>query len=72
MTKRYTERDKEVLLYILQYQHENGYSPSVRDISNGCYMSASTAQRHLYKLVELGYLMITPKTPRSIVVKVEI
>lgn len=70
MTKRYTDRDKEVLLYILRYQQEKGYSPSVRDISKGCYMSASTAQRHLYKLVELGYLMITPRTPRSIVVKV--
>ena len=72
MRKRYTERDKEVLLYILQYQQEKGYSPSVRDISKGCYMSVSTAQRHLYKLVELGYLLITPKTPRSIVVKVAI
>lgn len=72
MTKRYTDRDKEVLLYILQYQKEKGYSPSVRDISKGCYMSASTAQRHLYKLVELGYLMITPRTPRSIVVKVSL
>lgn len=72
MTKRYTDRDKEVLLFILQYQQEKGYSPSVRDISQGCYMSASTAQRHLYKLVELGYLMITPRTPRSIVVKVSL
>lgn len=72
MTKRYTDRDKEVLLFILRYQQEKGYSPSVRDISNGCYMSASTAQRHLYKLVELGYLMITPRTPRSIVVKVSL
>lgn len=72
MTKRYTDRDKEVLLYILRYQQEKGYSPSVRDISNGCYMSVSTAQRHLYKLVELGYLMITPRTPRSIVVKVSL
>lgn len=59
-------------MYILQYQKEKGYSPSVRDISKGCYMSASTAQRHLYKLVELGYLMITPRTPRSIVVKVSL
>lgn len=72
MTKRYTDRDKEVLLFILRYQQEKGYSPSVRDVSNGCYMSASTVQRHLYKLVELGYLMITPRTPRSIVVKVSL
>lgn len=67
-----TERNKEVLLFIQKYQYEHGYSPSVREISRGLYLSPTTTQRHLYKLVELGYIKITPKTPRSIVLNIAI
>lgn len=70
--KRYTERDGDVLAFIERYQKDHGFSPSVREISRACYMSPSTTQRHLYKLVEMGYLEITPKIPRSIVIKVAV
>lgn len=70
--KQFTERDKEVLLYIQKYQYDHGYSPSVREIGKNLYMSTTSAQRRLCKLVELGYVSITPKTPRSIVLHIAV
>lgn len=70
--KQFTERDKEVLLYIQKYQYEKGYSPSVREIGKNLYMSTTTVRRRLYKLTELGYVTITPKTPRSIVLNIAV
>lgn len=70
--KQFTERDKEVLLFIQKYQYEKGYSPSVREIGKSLYMGTTTAQRRLYKLVELGYISIAPKTPRSIVLNIAV
>ena len=70
--KQFTERDREVLLFIKTFQYEHGYSPSVREIGRSLYMSTTTAQRRLYKLVELGYVSVTPKTPRSIVLNIAV
>lgn len=70
--KQFTERDKEVLLFIQSFQFEKGYSPSVREISKNLYMSTTTVRRRLYKLTELGYVTITPKTPRSIVLNIAV
>lgn len=70
--KQFTERDKEVLLFIQKYQYEKGYSPSVREIGKNLYMSTTTVRRRLYKLTELGYVTITPKTPRSIVLNIAV
>ena len=70
--KQFTERDKEIIQFIATYQSLYGYSPSVREIGKNLYMSATAVQRHLYKLVELGFVSMTPKTPRSIVLKVAI
>lgn len=70
--KQFTERDKEVLLFIQHFQYEKGYSPSVREIGRNLFISPTTAQRRLCKLVELGYLSMTPKTPRSIVLHIAV
>lgn len=70
--KQLTERDKEMLCFIASFQEEHGYSPSLREIGKGLYMSVATTQRHLYKMVELGYLKITPRTPRSIVLNMTV
>ena len=70
--KQFTERDKEVLLFIQKYIYDHGYSPSIREISKAVYMSRNAVHYHLYKMVELGYLSITPKTARSIVLKMAI
>lgn len=70
--KQLTERDKEVLLFVEKFILEHGYSPTLREVGNGVYMNKNSVARHLYKLVELGYLSITPRTPRSIVLKIAI
>lgn len=70
--KQFTERDKEVLLFIQRYQYEKGYAPSVREIGRNLFISTTTAQRRLCRLVEMGYLSITPKTPRSIVLNIAV
>ena len=70
--KQFTERDKEVLLFIQDYQYHHGYSPTVRDIARSLFISTTTAQRRLCRLVEMGYLSITPKTPRSIVLNIAV
>lgn len=70
--KQFTERDKEIINFISTYHNLYGYSPTVREIGKNLYMSRTAVQRHLYKLVELGYVKMTPKTPRSIVLQVAI
>lgn len=67
--KQFTDRDKEVLLFVQKYMMEHGYSPTIREIGKAVFMNPNSVQRHLYKMVELGYLSITPRTPRSIVLK---
>lgn len=66
----FTDRDNEVLQYIKDFQKENGYSPSMREMARGLYISKTTAQRRLYRLLEMGYISMIPRTPRSIVIHV--
>ena len=70
--KQFTERDREIIDFISTYQRLYGYSPTVREIGKNLYMSTTAVQRHLYKLVELGFVKMTPKTPRSIVLQIAI
>ena len=67
-----TERDKDVLLFIQDFIQEHQYSPSLNEICRGVYLSKPVVRKHLFRLVEYGYLSITPKTARSIVVKISI
>ena len=64
----FTERDKEVLDYIKSFQEKQGYSPSMREIARDLYISKTTAQRRLYRLLEMGHISMIPRTPRSIVI----
>lgn len=63
----FTERDQEVLDYIRAYQQEHRYSPSIREIAKDLYISKTTAQRRLYRLLEMGHISMMPRIPRSIV-----
>ena len=67
-----TERDKDVLLFIQSFIYEHQYSPSINEICKGVFLSKPVVRKHLLRLVEHGYLSITPKTARSIVVKIAI
>ena len=44
----------QVYEYIQVYFHEHGFAPSLRDISEGCYMSPSNVVRYLDKLEAQG------------------
>ena len=70
--KKFTDRDREIFTFIQDYYQKNGFSPSIREIGAGVYMSRTAVQRHLYKMVEIGYLTISPKTPRSIVLNIQL
>jgi repressor LexA len=60
--------DKQQLVYdhIKQYVKQNGYPPTVREVAEelGC-KSASTAQFHMQKLEEMGYIIRDPAKPRA-------
>lgn len=68
--QEYTERDRELYEYLKTFQSEHGYSPTVREIGEDLYMSSTTVNRRLYKLVSLGYITMEPRKPRTIVLKV--
>lgn len=65
-----TERNMEVYQFIKHFQEDHGFSPSIREIGRGVYMSPACVYRHLGKLVSLGMISMEPKQPRTIVLKV--
>lgn len=66
--KQLTERQTEVLCFIENYIKQHGYSPSLREISKGVFVSKPVAQKHIMNLYDKGYIQITPRTARSIVI----
>lgn len=64
--KGITERQKEVLTFIANFQEENSYPPTVREISDHFQISLRAVQDHLTALQKKGYLSQTQKRSRSI------
>jgi len=55
--KKITPKQQQVFDYLTQYQQENGYPPTVREICSAIgFKSPSTAHFHLEGLIEAGYL----------------
>ena len=64
-----TKKQKIVLDFIEQYNKENSYSPSIRDICFGCGLSStSTVFTHLKNLEKLGYIERGNNKSRAITV----
>ena len=62
-----TTRQKDVLEYIRDFTHRNGYVPSVRDIARAIGVkSPSTVQGYLDGLEKAGYIRREPSQNRSI------
>ncbi len=62
-----SEKQLEILKYIIKKVKEQGYPPTVREI--GSYFSlksSATIHAHLKKLEELGYIKRNPLKPRAI------
>lgn len=56
--KKLTPKQQEVFAFLKQYQEENGYPPTVREICAALgFKSPSTAHFHLEGLINAGYLV---------------
>lgn len=66
-TVRPTKRQQELLLFIGQFIAEHGYSPSYREIMNGChYTSVATVALHVNNLIKRGHLRKRDHSARSL------
>jgi repressor LexA len=62
-----TDRQQEILQFILQSVSERGYPPAIREIGDAVGLSSpSTVHSHLNALVKAGYLRRDPTKPRAI------
>lgn len=67
MTTRPTKKQHETLDFIRHFTGEHGYSPSYREIMNGCnYTSVATVALHVNSLIDRGQLRKRGKSARSL------
>ena len=64
--KGITDRQKEVLTFISSFTEENGYPPTVREISEHFQISIRAVQDHIIALQKKGFLSQSQKRSRSI------
>jgi len=65
--KQLTERQEEIFTFIQQYQQENGYPPTLREIGKRFDISSTFGvKRHLDALSKKGYLNILSNASRGI------
>lgn len=68
--KEITKKQEEILNVIKKYIKENGYSPSVRELSKIQGLSScASIWVHLQRLKQKGYIDFKEKQHRGIVVK---
>jgi SOS-response transcriptional repressor LexA len=66
-TVRPTKKQQQLLAFIGQFIAEHGYSPSYREIMNGCqYTSVATVALHVGNLIKRGHLRKRDHSARSI------
>lgn len=69
-TVRPTKKQKELLGFIERFIAEHGYSPSYREIMNGCsYTSVATVALHVNSLIKRGHLSKRDHSARSLEVR---
>jgi repressor LexA len=69
MSKKLTDKQQQVLNFIVSYAEDHGYPPSVRDICQGIGVkSTSTVHGYLTRLEKGGYLKRESSKTRSIVI----
>jgi repressor LexA len=67
MKNELTERQQEILSFILEFRDENGYPPTLREIGRKFGISSTFGvKRHLDALVKKGYLNIESNASRGI------
>lgn len=66
MTRHVPDRRDLLLAFIREYQRDNGYPPSVREMTTAIGLSSTSAtHHHLKALVEDGLLLATHGRVRS-------
>lgn len=64
---RPTKKQRELLTFIENFIHEHGYSPSYREIMNGCnYTSVATVSLHVNNLIKRGHIKKRDHSARSL------
>jgi len=64
---RLSERRKQILYFIQEFNKEKRYSPSIREIMRGCKISSpAVVQHHLKVLERQGHIAHVPEVSRSI------
>lgn len=67
MSSKITEKQMQILNYLIQHVQEKGYPPSVREICTAVNLkSTSTVHGHLHRLESKGYIRRDPTKPRAI------
>ncbi|MDT3696041.1 MAG: transcriptional repressor LexA [Ignavibacterium sp.] len=67
MKKKLTERQEKIFIFIQEYQQENGYPPTLREIGRKFdILSTFGVKRHLEALTKKGYLNILSNASRGI------
>jgi repressor LexA len=65
--RRATKKQIDVLIYLSNFIHKNGYPPTVRDVVRAFrFNSTNSARGYLNGLDEKGYIKITPFISRGI------
>ena len=66
-TVRPSKKQRELLSFIDTFIAEHGYSPSYREIMNGCeYTSVATVSLHVNNLIKRGHLKKRDRSARSL------
>ncbi|MFC1501365.1 transcriptional repressor LexA [Elusimicrobiota bacterium] len=64
--EKLTEKQKKVLDFAKDFNSENGFMPTVRDIAKSFTMSIGAVQDHMKALIKKGHLNHTPGVSRGI------
>ncbi len=66
--KRPSQRQEQVLKFILAFQGKHQYSPSLEEIAEKLDVSIATTSQHISALIKKGFIRKTKNKPRSITV----
>jgi repressor LexA len=67
-----TDKRRKILDFIIEFQREHGYPPSVREIGRSVGLASSaTVHDHIDRLAEGGFLVKDPTKPRALQVRYE-
>lgn len=66
MRQRLDPMTQTVFDFIRRYIDENHFSPTLREIGEGCYTGHTSILRHLDRLEGMGWIEREPGKPRSI------